>query len=82
MNHLLSLAETPEILVGTWEDATWAICFYEKHGFRLVSREEKDKILRKYWNIADRQIETSVVLRFKEEHKPGYPKSKTTLLFE
>jgi len=82
LNHLLSLAKTPEILVGTWEDATWAICFYEKHSFRLVSREEKGKLLRKYWNIPDRQIETSVVLRFKKEHKPRYPKSKTTLPFE
>ena len=74
LNHLMSLAETPEILVGTWEDATWAIRFYEKHGFRLVPREEKDRLLRGYWNIPDRQIETSVVLRFKEGHKPRYPK--------
>ena len=71
LNHLVSLAETPEILVGTWEDATWAIRFYEKHGFRLVSAEEKDRLLREYWNIPDRQIETSVVLRFKKEHKPS-----------
>jgi len=71
LNHLMSLAESPEILVGTWEDATWAIRFYEKHGFRLVSREEKDRLLRKYWNIPHRQIETSVVLRFKKENKPS-----------
>ena len=49
-------------LAGTWANATWAIRFYEKHGFRLVSHEEKDRLLRKYWSIPDRQVETSVVL--------------------
>jgi len=49
--------------VGTWADAAWAIRFYEKHGFKLVSFREKDRLLRAYWNIPDRQIETSVVLR-------------------
>jgi len=53
---------THSILVGTWADAAWAIRFYEKHGFRLVSREEKDRLLRRYWSIPERQIETSVVL--------------------
>lgn len=51
------------ILIGTWGDAAWAISFYEKHGFRVVSREEKERLLRKYWRIPDRQVETSVVLR-------------------
>lgn len=64
LEHLLSLAKTPEILVGAWADATWAIQFYEKHGFRLVSPEEKDRLLRTYWTIPDRQVETSVVLKF------------------
>ena len=64
LEHLLSLAKTPEILVGTWADATRTIRFYEKHGFKLVSPEEKDRLLRTYWNIPDRQIETSVVLKF------------------
>ena len=63
LQYLVGLAETPEILVGTWADASWAIGFYEKHGFKLVSPEEKDSLLRKYWNIPDRQIETSVVLK-------------------
>jgi GNAT superfamily N-acetyltransferase len=63
LEYLLGLAETPEILVGTWTDATWAIRFYEKHGFKLTSSREKDRLLRTYWNIPDRQIETSVVLR-------------------
>jgi GNAT superfamily N-acetyltransferase len=65
LKHLMSLAKTPEVLVGTWESATWAIRFYEKHGFKLVSPKEKDRLLREYWNIPDRQIETSVVLKFK-----------------
>ncbi|HUT16798.1 MAG TPA: GNAT family N-acetyltransferase [Acidobacteriota bacterium] len=67
LKYLLSLARTSEVLVGTWEAAYWAIRFYEKHGFRLVSREEKDRLLRKYWNIPERQIETSVVLELKKE---------------
>jgi len=50
------------ILIGTWADAAWAIRFYEKHGFRLVSSEEKDRLLKTYWSIPERQIETSVVL--------------------
>ena len=53
---------TCPLLVGTWADAVWAVRFYEKHGFRLVSVQEKDRLLRKYWSIPDRQIETSVVL--------------------
>lgn len=50
------------ILIGTWAAATWAIRFYEKHGFRQVSPQEKDRLLREYWSIPERQVETSVVL--------------------
>ncbi|MFA4885635.1 MAG: GNAT family N-acetyltransferase [Desulfotomaculaceae bacterium] len=50
------------LLIGTWADAVWAVRFYEKHGFKLVTPEEKDRLLRIYWSISDRQIETSVVL--------------------
>ena len=64
LEHLLGLAKTPEILVGTWTNATWAIQFYERHSFNLVSPEEKDRLLQTYWNIPDRQVETSVVLKF------------------
>jgi GNAT superfamily N-acetyltransferase len=64
--HLKNLSKTPEILVGTWEDATWAIKFYEAHNFELVSPQKKNKLLRKYWIIPERQIETSVVLKLKE----------------
>ena len=53
---------TRPTLVGTWADAIWAIRFYEKHGFQLVSPREKDRLLKKYWSIPERQIETSVVL--------------------
>jgi len=63
LEYLTDLAETPEILVGTWADATWAIRFYEQHGFKLVSPGEKDRLLRTYWNIPERQVETSVVLK-------------------
>ena len=65
LRRLLRMAQTSEVLVGTWEAAHWAIRFYEKHGFKLVSKEEKDRLLRKYWDIPERQIETSVVLELK-----------------
>ena len=50
------------VLIGTWAVATWAIRFYQKHGFRLVTPEEKNRLLKKYWSIPERQVETSVVL--------------------
>lgn len=50
------------ILIGTWRDATRAIHFYQKNGYRLVEEHEKDRLLRKYWTIPARQVETSVVL--------------------
>jgi N-acetylglutamate synthase-like GNAT family acetyltransferase len=61
LSHLCDQA-TRRVLVGTWADATWAIRFYKKHGFKQVTKETKDKLLRKYWKIPARQIETSVVL--------------------
>ncbi len=59
--HLRTMTSRPT-LIGTWADASWAIRFYEKHGFRVVTVEEKKRLLKKYWSIPDRQIETSVVL--------------------
>jgi len=59
--HLLRQKDG-KILVGTWKAAVWAIRFYEKHGFQLVNEAEKDRLLKAYWNIPERQIETSVVL--------------------
>jgi N-acetylglutamate synthase-like GNAT family acetyltransferase len=61
LTHLLTMITRPA-LVGTWAAAEWAIRFYEKHGFTLVTWEEKERLLRKYWSIPERQTETSVVL--------------------
>jgi GNAT superfamily N-acetyltransferase len=60
--RFLATRATAPLLVGTWAAATWAIRFYERHGFRLVSPAEKDKLLDAYWSISPRQRETSVVL--------------------
>jgi N-acetylglutamate synthase-like GNAT family acetyltransferase len=61
LEHVSSAATQP-ILVGTWAAADWAIGFYRRHGFELLSRERATELLRTYWTIPDRQIETSVVL--------------------
>jgi GNAT superfamily N-acetyltransferase len=60
LTHLRQFTTTPRLLVGTWADASWAIDFYRKHGFSLLP--DKDRLLKKYWSIPQRQIETSVVL--------------------
>lgn len=59
--HLESMTGKP-ILIGTWADATWAIRFYENNDYRRLSRQETECLLRKYWNVPDRQVATSVVL--------------------
>lgn len=61
LKHLESFDDKP-ILIGTWADATWAIDFYQKNGYRVVTKSEKNRLLRKYWSISERQVETSVVL--------------------
>jgi GNAT superfamily N-acetyltransferase len=61
LSHLRDLAHGP-VLIGTWADATWAIRFYEKHGFHVVTPQQKQRLLKRYWNVPDRQVETSVVL--------------------
>jgi GNAT superfamily N-acetyltransferase len=61
LRHLRDRASRP-MLVGTWAAAGWAIRFYERHGFELVSPERKTELLRTYWSIPERQVETSVVL--------------------
>jgi len=61
LSHLRGLTPRP-LLVGTWADAAWAVRFYEDHGFQLVSPAEKDRLLRRYWSVPERQIEASVVL--------------------
>jgi len=60
LNYLEGLTTTSRLLVGTWADARWAIVFYQKHGFKLLPN--KDELLKTYWDIPQRQIETSVVL--------------------
>jgi len=61
LRHVQGLARKP-LLVGTWAAASWAIEFYRRNGFTLVAGERKDALLRRYWSIPARQIETSVVL--------------------
>ena len=51
---------TGYLLIGTWQAATWAIAFYKKQGYQLM--ENKDDLLRKYWDVPDRQIEESCVI--------------------
>lgn len=61
LRHLETLSHKP-ILVGTWSAASWAIAFYRKQGYQLVSLEETQRLLKKYWSIPERQVQTSVVL--------------------
>ena len=61
LRHVEGLTNKP-ILIGTWAAATWAIDFYQRNGFTLVSSAEKDRLLKRYWSIPQRQVETSVVL--------------------
>jgi len=71
LQELIKDAKKP-ILIGTWKAADWAIRFYEKHDFRLMEEEEKNRILKKYWTIPDRQVEASVVLvDIKYRKSPG-----------
>ena len=64
MQALLARVRRP-LLVGTWAAAQWAIAFYEKHGFRLVTPAEKDRLLETYWTIPARQRDVSVVLAYR-----------------
>jgi N-acetylglutamate synthase-like GNAT family acetyltransferase len=61
LRHVESLTEKP-VLIGTWAAASWAIEFYRRNGYRVLAHGEKTRLLRKYWTIPQRQIETSVVL--------------------
>ncbi len=64
LGHLKGLVTTSRLLVGTWADAYWAIDFYQKRDFSLLP--DKDELLKTYWDIPQRQIETSVVLGYKD----------------
>lgn len=61
LGHLRTVAHGP-VLIGTWAQASWAIRFYQNNGFAIVPEDEKDRLLRKYWKVPERQMETSVVL--------------------
>jgi GNAT superfamily N-acetyltransferase len=61
LRRLEGITDGP-ILIGTWRNATWAVRFYQKNGYRLVEEHKKDQLLRRYWRIPRRQVETSVVL--------------------
>jgi GNAT superfamily N-acetyltransferase len=69
LNQMKMRTRTKQLLVGTWADASWAINFYQKQGFTLMSN--KDALLMKYWDIPERQIETSVVLGIELEPFTG-----------
>jgi GNAT superfamily N-acetyltransferase len=70
LEHLMLRSGKP-LLIGTWKAAFWAVNFYKKHGFTLVSEQEKNALLKKYWKIPERQIETSVVLADKLYREQG-----------
>jgi len=61
LRHVEGIVDKP-VLIGTWAAASWAIDFYRRHGFTVVADRDKDALLRKYWSIPARQVETSVVL--------------------
>ena len=68
LRHLESTTDKT-ILIGTWADATWAIAFYQRNNYHLLPVQEKEQLLRKYWTISERQIETSVVLANKLDYQ-------------
>jgi GNAT superfamily N-acetyltransferase len=61
LRHVQGLTDKP-ILIGTWADASWAIDFYRRNGFTVLPQSHKERLLRTYWSIPERQVETSVVL--------------------
>jgi GNAT superfamily N-acetyltransferase len=69
LEHLRRLSDR-RMLIGTWAAADWAISFYRRHGFELVSPQRKSALLKTYWTIPDRQIETSVVLAYPPLDEP------------
>jgi N-acetylglutamate synthase-like GNAT family acetyltransferase len=72
LKYLEKTTDKP-VLIGTWAAAAWAVAFYEKSGYRLVSTEEKNRLLKKFWTISPRQIETSVVLADAKWMNKGAP---------
>jgi GNAT superfamily N-acetyltransferase len=72
--HLRSLTSGP-VLIGTWANASWAIRFYQKHGFQLAGPEEKDRLLKAYWTVPEDQIAASVVL-VDRDHRVSNPEQR------
>ena len=68
LDHIQKMTKSRHLLVGTWADATWAINFYKKHGFKLMP--DKDELLQEYWEISQRQVEASVVLAIEPKITP------------
>ena len=62
LQHLFKLNKSSYLFVGTWQDATWTIQFYEKFGFICHTKKQTTQLLKKYWEISSKQIENSVVL--------------------
>ena len=62
LEYLLKKNQNSHLLVGTWQDATWAIRFYEKFGFILHAKDQSTLLLKKYWKISSNQIKNSIVL--------------------
>ncbi len=75
LRHVETLVDKP-ILIGTWAAASWAIDFYRRNGFTVVSSGEKDRLLKTYWSIPARQIETSVVLASARSMAPAGPDAR------
>jgi L-threonylcarbamoyladenylate synthase len=70
LNHIIALAETSLIIVKIWKGALWVVNFYVKHGFKKVDEEEKNELLRTYWNTPKKHVKTLTVLKFqKQNHK-------------
>lgn len=73
LRDLVARVDKP-VLVGTWAAASWAVAFYERHGFAVVPPDAKERLLRTYWSIPARQVETSVVLadaRWRARERPA-----------
>ncbi len=62
LEYLFKINNNSRLLLGTWQDASWAISFYLKNGFFLHTRKQTDQLLDRYWQVPQRQMETSVVL--------------------
>lgn len=81
LTALRSKSDRP-MLIGTWAAARWAIRFYEGHGFKVVSEAEKDRLLRLYWTVPERQIQTSVVLADRRWFDGKAPKKSGSSLLD